>query len=162
MTDVARFRVDDAFNFAARGTYFVLGDVVAGELRAGMTAEAPSFAEPIHCIESADSQGRSWVTLGFRYADVADRDRWHAMDWHGVTLSIPAAPVLHPCPCCGFHALAAPERGSFEICGVCGWEDDWVQYRDPTFRGGANAESLHDARAAFFADHPHLVPTRHG
>ena len=26
------------------------------------------------------------------------------------------------CPCCGYETLG--ERGAFEICGVCWWEDD--------------------------------------
>lgn len=28
----------------------------------------------------------------------------------------------HRCPCCGF--LTLDERGTFEICPVCFWEDD--------------------------------------
>lgn len=39
--------------------------------------------------------------------------------------------------------------GSYEICSVCGWQDDEVQQRWPGYRGGANSESLCDAQAAF-------------
>lgn len=78
-----------------------------------------------------------------------------------LTLSIPAAPTLHPCPCCGARTLADAERGSFDICPVCDWEDDSVQHDDPDYRGGADARSLNEARAAFFAAHPHLCPARH-
>ena len=34
----------------------------------------------------------------------------------------------------------------FEICPVCNWEDDDVQFNNPDFRGGANKESLNEAR----------------
>ncbi|WP_143171274.1 CPCC family cysteine-rich protein [Rhizobacter sp. OV335] len=51
---------------------------------------------------------------------------------------------LHPCPCCGSRTLGA--LGSYEICEVCGWEDDPVQSTDPDYAGGANHESLNSAR----------------
>lgn len=51
------------------------------------------------------------------------------------------------CPACGFVVFTqAP--GSYELCPVCNWENDGVQYADPNYRGGANAESLIDAHAA--------------
>lgn len=40
-------------------------------------------------------------------------------------------------------------RGSYELCPVCYWEDDGVQFSDPDYEGGANAESLNQARANF-------------
>ncbi len=43
----------------------------------------------------------------------------------------------------------APGSGSYEICSVCYWEDDGVQFRDSSYRGGANEASLTEARAAF-------------
>jgi hypothetical protein len=36
--------------------------------------------------------------------------------------------------------------GTFEICPVCFWEDDGVQYEDPDYEGGANGISLNIAR----------------
>ncbi len=54
-----------------------------------------------------------------------------------------------PCPCCGYKTLAAD--GFFEICPVCFWEHDPVQYDDPTYAGGANTESLEEARRNFRA-----------
>lgn len=47
----------------------------------------------------------------------------------------------HTCPCCGRRTFADPP-GSFDICEVCGWEDDRVQLLDPSYRGGANGGSL--------------------
>jgi ribosomal protein L37AE/L43A len=51
----------------------------------------------------------------------------------------------HACPVCGQHTLS--ERGAYEICSVCGWEDDPAQLADPDLAGGANRESLNQARA---------------
>ncbi|MBL8887579.1 MAG: hypothetical protein JNK16_13045 [Phycisphaerales bacterium] len=53
------------------------------------------------------------------------------------------------CPCCGYHTLIAPPPGTYTICEVCEWEDDGVQFNDVQLRGGANAESLQEARAEF-------------
>ena len=54
-----------------------------------------------------------------------------------------------PCPCCGEPALA--ERAAFEICPVCGWEDDGQDDRDAdTVRGGPNGDlSLTEARRIY-------------
>lgn len=55
----------------------------------------------------------------------------------------------YPCPCCGFLTLSEPPPGTFEICPVCCWEDDDVQFDDLFFRGGANDMSLSEARDSF-------------
>lgn len=38
------------------------------------------------------------------------------------------------------------EVGAYEICEICGWEDDPVQSADPNYVGGANKQSLNEAR----------------
>ncbi|MFD4502718.1 CPCC family cysteine-rich protein [Streptomyces sp. NPDC058457] len=50
------------------------------------------------------------------------------------------------CPCCGFITLA--ERGAYEICQVCFWEDDGQDEHDAEeARGGPNhGLSLREAR----------------
>jgi hypothetical protein len=52
-----------------------------------------------------------------------------------------------PCPCCGSRTIS--ELGTYEICKVCGWEDDPVQSADPEYAGGANNESLSEARSTW-------------
>ena len=42
---------------------------------------------------------------------------------------------MYHCPCCGYRTLSEQPPGTFEICPVCYWEDDNVQFNDPTFRG---------------------------
>ncbi len=52
------------------------------------------------------------------------------------------------CPCCGYKTLDPPPR-EHEICNVCFWQDNAVQFDKPDFRGGANDVSLNEARANF-------------
>ena len=59
----------------------------------------------------------------------------------------PAAEDDRLCPCCGQHTF--DEKGAYEICPVCGWEDDPVQRREPDFEGGANSLSLNEARRKY-------------
>lgn len=51
------------------------------------------------------------------------------------------------CPVCKKHHFSC--SNSYEICPICGWEDDLIQRKDPEFRGGANKMSLNEARKAF-------------
>ena len=57
----------------------------------------------------------------------------------------------YACPCCGYLTLGEPPSGTYEICEVCFWEDDGVQFRNPQYEGGANKVSLNDARKNFLA-----------
>jgi cysteine-rich CPCC protein len=57
-----------------------------------------------------------------------------------------------PCACCGCFTLSAPGRATYEICPVCCWEDDGVQFDDPGLAGGANAVSLRQARRSYQTD----------
>lgn len=51
----------------------------------------------------------------------------------------------HPCPVCGYYTLDL-RCSEYDICPVCWWENDWVQLADPKYAGGANQESLLEAR----------------
>jgi Cysteine-rich CPCC len=55
----------------------------------------------------------------------------------------------YACPCCAFLTLKSPSPGSYELCPVCFWEDDGVQAEAPAYTGGANLESLNQARLSF-------------
>lgn len=52
----------------------------------------------------------------------------------------------YQCPCCGHMTLSENPPGTFEVCPVCLWEDDNVQFDDPEYIGGANIVSLNTAR----------------
>lgn len=55
----------------------------------------------------------------------------------------------YACPCCGY--LTLDERGGWEICSVCFWEDDGQDDQDAdVVRGGPNGPlSLSQARQNF-------------
>ena len=57
--------------------------------------------------------------------------------------------MKYHCPCCGYKTL--PERGGFEICPVCFWEDDGQDDHDAdVVRAGPNYSlSLTKARENF-------------
>ncbi len=61
----------------------------------------------------------------------------------------PAEGGPYPCPCCGYLTLG--ERGGYEICSVCFWEDDGQDDHDADeVRGGPNhGLSLTQARRNF-------------
>ena len=51
---------------------------------------------------------------------------------------------MDTCACCGYKTIE--EKGNYEICPICYWEDDSVQEADPWFEGGANVPSLFQAQ----------------
>ena len=83
------------------------------------------------------------------------RRRWfdeycHQLDEHSVVHG-PEPGRRFQCPCCRFFTLS--ERGGFEICQVCYWEDDGQDDHDAAvIRGGPNgALSLEQARKNYLA-----------
>lgn len=60
---------------------------------------------------------------------------------------------LYPCPACGFVVNDEPS-GCYDICGICGWEDDPIQLSHPRLRGGANGNSLAEHQLEAVADNP--------
>ena len=67
--------------------------------------------------------------------------------FHNVVLGPEGGP--YRCPCC--HFLTLPERGGYDICQVCFWEDDGQDDDDADqVRGGPNGSlSLTTARSNF-------------
>jgi hypothetical protein len=57
----------------------------------------------------------------------------------------------YTCPCCGHPTL--DERGGYDICRECGWEDDGQDDHDSAVvPGGPNGStSLDDARRSYLA-----------
>ncbi|MCU5433057.1 CPCC family cysteine-rich protein [Bacillus mobilis] len=57
--------------------------------------------------------------------------------------------MKYTCPCCGYKTLEEESTGTYEICNICYWEDDEVQFNDLDFEGGANEVSLRQAQKNF-------------
>jgi len=86
--------------------------------------------------------------------ELARRERW----FDEYTRALDSSVVIGPedgrtfaCPCC--RHLTLTERGGFDICPVCYWEDDGQDDKDASMvRGGPNgALSLEQARRNFAA-----------
>ena len=60
--------------------------------------------------------------------------------------------LVFKCPVCGKYTFKSGP-GSYEICPVCGWEDDKSQYHDPTLTGGANKLSLKEYKEQYEKNH---------
>lgn len=63
----------------------------------------------------------------------------------------PQPGVRYPCPCCGYPTLE--ERGGYEICQLCNWEDDGQHdpHADEVWGGPNSNYSLAEARNNFQA-----------
>jgi hypothetical protein len=85
--------------------------------------------------------------------EIKRRKQWfddylHALE-HRSVVQPRVAGVSYRCPCCGCRTL--DERGGFDICPVCFWEDDGQDDSDAdAIRGGPNGSlSLTQARQNF-------------
>lgn len=57
--------------------------------------------------------------------------------------------MKYSCPCCGYKTLDEEPPGTFDICSICFWEDDNIQYLEPDYEGGANTPSLRQAQVNY-------------
>jgi len=98
--------------------------------------------------------GRIAVVRAFAPASLSGdaRRRWfeqqsHILQWHPIAAAREAGPFR--CPCC--RCLTLPERGGYELCPVCFWEDDGQDDADAdVVRGGPNYTlSLSTARTNY-------------
>ena len=85
--------------------------------------------------------------------EMEKRKQWfdsyiHQLENHSVVAPRQQGISYH-CPCCGYRTLQ--ERGGYDICPVCFWEDDGQDNEGAEIvRGGPNgALSLIQARANF-------------
>ena len=57
--------------------------------------------------------------------------------------------IKFQCPCCMNYTLDEEPSDTYQICEVCYWEDDPVQFRNDNYTGGANKVSLKEARTNY-------------
>jgi hypothetical protein len=91
---------------------------------------------------------------------MAERTRWFQMYAVQKGVFANAAHGPYSCPCCGHVTLS--ERGGYEICEECGWEDDGRDDHDAhVVRGGPNGpQSLAAARLTYVRDGGNPLPHR--
>jgi hypothetical protein len=107
-------------------------------------------------LEAAPPDGSEMPYVGVGKFESVDRDRLLQIVVNHLNLrpqyqrqKDAESAARFPCPCCGYFTIGEEPPGTFEICPVCFWEDDYVQFGDPDFRGGANRVSLNEARNNF-------------
>jgi hypothetical protein len=97
---------------------------------------------------------------------IAKRKQWFESYTSRRNVFAPRDGGPYSCPCCGHLTLS--ERGGYEICPECGWEDDGQDDHDSdVVRGGPNGRlSLDAARTRYRAEggdprphHPPADPT---
>lgn len=54
--------------------------------------------------------------------------------------------LMHPCPCCGYRTL--PDRGAYDLCPVCWWEDEGSE---PWEYSGANGQTVVEAQQEYLS-----------
>ncbi len=64
---------------------------------------------------------------------------------------------LLTCPSCGYRTIKDISYNSYQICPVCGWEDDAVQLGNPTLAFGANKISLYLSQCRFAKENPDIT-----
>jgi hypothetical protein len=84
----------------------------------------------------------------------AERSEWTVRLEDGSTAAVASASLLeravlvrYPCPCCGYLTIVSFDHGppgTYAICPVCRWEDDYM-----TDAGGANPRPIEAVRADF-------------
>ena len=71
--------------------------------------------------------------------------------WEDITDKVKYIPTYSEkdmkCPVC--RKFTFPSFNSMEICPICGWQDNWLQKKNPKYKGGANGYSLNDARKRY-------------
>ena len=93
---------------------------------------------------------------------VRRRTAWFEFYTGQRNVAAPSQGGPYTCPCCGHPTL--PERGAYDICPECGWEDDGQDDHDSSVvRGGPNGElSLDAARVRYQAEGrqrgKHVIP----
>ncbi|WP_410646991.1 CPCC family cysteine-rich protein [Amycolatopsis sp. cmx-4-54] len=108
--------------------------------------------------------GRSGVRgPGAGEEPIGQRTAWFQTYARQRNVFAPPSGGPYSCPCCGHTTLG--ERGGYEICEECDWEDDGQDDHDSTtVRGGPNGQlSLDAARTRYVANggvkRAHVPPT---
>lgn len=116
------------------------GHLLADDLLADDLLADDQRTYRFHCTQIVGGARVIAVGTPVRFDIVAG----HQGTWEGSALR-GADSGTFLCPVCA--APISGEKGTYEVCPSCGWEDDPVQSDDSGYPGGANATSLDTARA---------------
>ena len=94
------------------------------------------FALNRKCVDAIEFCRRN----GFRVVPLDNRNKSNKR----INLNLELA-LFETCPCCGLDVV----REEYDICKICGWENDHVQNKDENYAGGANKLSLKEYRKDF-------------
>jgi len=118
------------------------------------------FVHSYYC-DAADAQDVIGETeYGVPYASIVARENICGVQFHPEKSQTAGLQLLknfaecdvrvlrqqYACPCCGYITLSEKPPGTYEICSICFWEDDAVQFNSPDNEGGANKVSLRQAQ----------------
>lgn len=94
------------------------------ELPSELQAEIINNDEPLHIPSDAIYTPLIEQALLFSFYGVSNEYLSHRyLELFGYSQEINGEPeILQKCPCCGYRTLR--ERGDYEICKICFWEDD--------------------------------------
>ncbi len=65
----------------------------------------------------------------------------------GKAITSDIVPRANYCDCCGYNSI--DKKGSYEICPICRWEDDYTQGESYFLWGGPNSVSLYVAKVNY-------------
>jgi len=125
------------------GTSLARSNGMTQSEKEALRREAEHWHNEVDRLQKELGAGQSRDKMDQLYGEIGRATAAYSRVWeHGSTRK-------YQCPCCDLYTLDEEPPGTFEICMVCWWEDDLVQFHDPTYGGGANRESLIEAREAF-------------
>lgn len=160
--DINLFEVESYFKQALRELQLELHELTSYEVMKVLSQEIVDATEAkemkrlvrelfhLACEAGYPDNMSAWVEI----SDMQDRLQYDAVKpmytEQDVLEKIQQAARLatrkYTCPCCGYKTLDEEPPGTYEICAICCWEDDPVQFEDTDYEGGANVLSLKAAQ----------------
>ncbi len=177
--DPALLPEDLSRNFSSRGGYQNYDPVRWIRTRFDAKAEYAKFrvvwvgmgSKPIRVPKQREDEISYESSIVFAGRIAYDTDDWpdtqRHTDWklylreHQATQQDPPEPGVSvealsgqnekrfACLCCGYYTLSRQPSGTHNICPVCFWQDDSVNFEFLEYSSGANGISLIEARRSF-------------
>ncbi len=134
-------------------TYVILGERLGMYIVVNNMGSTSLHPKPY--FRRVEGSGEEPGTIqGDNFVIMSDRTDWFSQYCQRIDEGVmkPEEPgVTYSCPCCGYPTLS--ERGGYEICPLCDWEDDGQDdpRADEVWGGPNGSYSLSQARSNFAA-----------